>query len=127
MSDRRPATRSDALLCFLLVYCAASLIHHVHNAEFLDEYPNLPAWLSRTRVYAAWLGVTTIGVVGYFLLRWRNQFIGLIVLGVYAAFGIAGLGHYAVAPMSAHTLAMNLTIWLEVAAAALVVGALACV
>jgi hypothetical protein len=39
---------------------------------------------------------------------------------VYAIFGLDSLGHYVVAPMSKHTLAMNTTILSEVAAAALV-------
>lgn len=121
---QRRTVRTDVLLAFLLAYCVASLIHHVHNAEFMNQYPNMPAWLSRTRVYAAWLGGTTIGVTGYLLVRWRYQFIGLIVLGVYGALGLGGLGHYAVAPLSAHTWAMNLTIWLEVATAVLLLGAL---
>ena len=39
--------------------------------------------------------------------------------GLYAALGFYGLAHYAVAPVVAHSLAMNLTIGCEVAAAAL--------
>ena len=41
------------------------------------------------------------------------------MLAVYALLGFAGLDHYFVAPMSAHTLAMNASIWGEVATAAL--------
>ena len=43
MSGERPAIRIDVLLSFLLAYGAASLFHHIHNAEFLSEYPNMPA------------------------------------------------------------------------------------
>ena len=53
----------------LLLYCAASLVHFAHNAEFLADYPNLPAWLSRAQIYAVWLGITAIGVAGYILCR----------------------------------------------------------
>lgn len=52
------------LLILLLVYAPASLFHYAHNAEFLAEYPNMPAWLSHTKVYAAWLGVTALGAIG---------------------------------------------------------------
>ncbi len=45
---------------------------------------------------------------------------GLLLLGVYALLGLDSLGHYIVASFSEHTLAMNLTILLEVTAAALV-------
>jgi hypothetical protein len=95
----------------LIAVAAATLFHHVHNAEFLRDYPNLPAWLSRPGVYAAWLIATAIGVIGY---RLRHR--GLLVL--YACYGLDGLAHYALAPMSAHTPMMNITIWLEAAAAA---------
>jgi hypothetical protein len=41
-----------------LAYAAASLVHFVHNAEFLADYPSMPAWLSRATVYGAWLGLS---------------------------------------------------------------------
>ncbi len=125
MSSERPAIRIDVLLILLLACGAASLFHYSHNAEFLNEYPNMPAWLSRTQVYTAWLGVTAVGFIGYFLVRWQHQLTGLIVLAVYGLLGLDGLGHYAVAPASAHTLTMNLTIWLEVVTAILLLTAVA--
>ena len=107
------------LMVLLLAYGAASLVHYAHNAEFLADYPNMPAWLSRAKVYVAWLGVTAIGVLGYLLVRRGHQLSGLCVIALYAALGFDGLAHYRLAPLSAHTAAMNLTIWLEVATAAL--------
>ena len=125
MSSERFAIRIDVLLTFLVAYAAAGLFHYSHNAEFLDQYPNMPAWLSRAQVYTAWLGVTAVGVVGFFLARSRYPFLGLIVLAVYGLLGFDGLGHYGVAPVSAHTLVMNVTIWLEVVTAALLLAAVA--
>ena len=119
------ATGLDGLLTFLVAYGAASLLHHVHNAELLNEYPNLPGWLSRAGVYGAWLGVTAVGLAGYFLIRSRYRLPGLVVLGIYGALGLDGLGHYAVAPLSMHTLAMNLTIGFEVGTAVLLLIAVA--
>jgi hypothetical protein len=107
------------LLILLLAYGAASLVHYAHNAEFLADYPNMPAWISRAKVYIAWFGVTTIGAVGYLLVRRGHQLSGLCVIAVYAAIGFDGLAHYRLAPLSAHTATMNLSIWLEVATAAL--------
>jgi hypothetical protein len=46
---------------------------------------------------------------------------GSLVLAAYALLGLVSLGHYLVAPFSAHTLAMNTTTLVEVAAAALLV------
>jgi len=103
----------------LLFYLAASLLHFVHNAEYLADYPNLPAWLDRADVYLAWLGLAAIGAAGWALYRFGWRLAGLLLIGVYAGFGFDGLLHYTRAPFAAHTQAMNFTIWFEVAAAAL--------
>jgi hypothetical protein len=108
-----------ALPILLLAYGGASLLHFAHNAEFLADYPNMPAWLSRVHVYGAWLALTAVGVLGYFLVCRGHRLAGFFVIAVYAVLGFDGLGHYTRAPMSAHTAAMNATIWLEVLAASL--------
>jgi len=114
--------RRDPLFWYLLAYAGASLIHFSHNAEFLSAYPNLPLWWTRTDVYAAWLAATAVGIAGYRLLLSGHRFAGLLVLAVYALIGFAGLGHYTVAPMAAHTRTMNWSIWFEVAAASAVMA-----
>src|SRR5205085_2414880 len=114
--------RRDTLFWCLLAYAGASLIHFSHNAEFLSAYPNLPMWWTTADVYAAWLGVSAVGVAGYWLLVGGHRLTGLLMLAFYALTGFAGLGHYAVAPMAAHTLTMNLSIWFEVATASAVVA-----
>ena len=111
------------LLWLMTLYCAASLLHFAHNAEHLADYPNLPAWLTRSQVYVAWLGVTAIGALGYLVRRASYELAGLALVGTYAALGFDGLLHYGRAPVTAHTAAMNLTIWIEVATAALLLGA----
>jgi hypothetical protein len=108
-----------ALTALLVAYGAASLFHYAHNAEFLADYPNMPDWFSRAKIYAAWLGVTALGAAGYLLLRRGYALGGLSVLALYAALGFDGFGHYALAPASAHSAAMNLTIWLEAGTAGL--------
>ena len=113
------ADRSPWIGGLLLVYLAASLLHFVHNAEYLVDYPNLPAWLDRADVYLAWLGLAAFGAAGWVLHRSGWRLAGLLLIGVYAVFGFDGLLHYTRAPVAAHTAAMNFTIWLEVVAAAL--------
>jgi hypothetical protein len=110
---------SNRLLTIAFVYTAASLVHFIHNAEFLSDYPNLPTSWTRVGVYLAWLGMTAIGAVGLLLIGrgWRVP--GLLALAVYALLGVDSLGHYVVAPFSAHTAMMNFTILLEVSAAAM--------
>jgi hypothetical protein len=108
-----------ALPWLLVTYCAASFLHFVHNAEYLADYPNLPSWLSRSQIYLAWLAILAIGILGYVLYRRGKYLIGLALLAVYAGLGFDGLLHYARAPFTAHTTAMNVTIWSEVVAAVL--------
>lgn len=109
-----------ALPVLVLLYGVASLVHFAHNAEFLAEYPNLPAWLTRVQVYAVWLGISAVGALGFWL---RRRFMGLAFLALYAAVGFDGLLHYTRAPFEEHTGTMNLTIWSEVVAAALLLAA----
>ena len=55
---------TKTLTVLLVAYAAATLLHFAHNAEFLAEYPNMPAWLTRTKVYAAWLMLSALGAAG---------------------------------------------------------------
>src|SRR5882672_703357 len=103
----------------MLAYCLASLAHHIHNAEFLNEYPNLPGWLTPAGVYAAWAGESVAGFAGYVLMRHGYRIGGLVLIALYAVLGLGGLMHYSLAPLQSHTLAMNATIWAEAAAAIL--------
>jgi hypothetical protein len=107
----------------VVLYTAASLLHFTHNAEFLDAYPNLPSWISRSSIYITWVGIAAIGALGYALVRYGQEISGLAVLALYACLGFDGLLHYTRAPFDAHTTAMNLSILFEVAAAALLLVA----
>ena len=117
----KPVSRSRALALLpglLLLYGAFSLLHFGHNARYLSDYPNLPAWLSRADVWLSWCALTLLGVAGFLIYRRLHQGAGLLLLGLYAAIGFDGLLHYARAPFAAHTPMMNFTIWAEVIAAA---------
>jgi hypothetical protein len=122
------AAGAPIVLWPLFLYSGASLWHFAHNAIYIDAYPNLPASLSAPRVWLAWAMLACIGATGYALFRCGRRRLGLILIGLYAIFGFDGLAHYALAPVGAHTLTMNLTIWGEaVAAAILVVATVHCV
>lgn len=108
------------LLILLLIYGAASYVHFVHNADFLSDYPNLPASWTRVGVYFAWIGMTILGVAGWIIVVLGYQLVGLSLLAVYAVLGLDSLGHYVLAPLSNYTVAMNSTILIEVSAAVLV-------
>jgi hypothetical protein len=110
-------------LVLIAVYFLTSLGHFAHNAEYLCEYPNLPTWLTRAKVYAAWLAITSVGLAGIILMKNKLVKAGLLLVVAYAVLGFDGLGHYAVAPLAHHTLGANITILSEVAAAALLLPA----
>jgi hypothetical protein len=99
-------------------YAAASLLHFAHNAEYLAQYPNLPVSWSRADVYLAWWILMVLGLLGYVLFRGGYRRVGLTVLAIYGGFGFGGLLHYTRAPIAHHSATMNLTIWTEVATAA---------
>ena len=100
----------------LLIFFVANLTHFVHNAEYIAYYPGIPSWLTREKVYLAWVAGASIGLSGLLLYRTKLKVLGLALLAAYGALGIDGLAHYTLALCSEHTLAANLTIWFEVLA-----------
>jgi hypothetical protein len=96
-------------------YVAASIAHFVHNAEFIALYPNMPAWLTREGVYLAWLAISSVGLAGIVAARFGFRALGALLVGAYGGCGLNGLGHYALALCSEHTLVSNVTIWVEAA------------
>jgi len=107
--------RRDGVFVALVACTLATLAHHIHNAEFLDTYPNMPKWLSPELVYLAWLGATTVGIGGYLLMRAGARVSGACALLAYAAYAVDGLLHYLGASAAEHTPTMNGTIVLEAA------------
>jgi len=105
--------RNRRLPILMLAYGAASLLHFVHNAVYLHEYPNMPERLTALGVYGAWCVVAAVGVAGYVVYRRVHGLAGLVLIALYGVLGFGGFDHYALAPVSAHTVAMNLTIVIE--------------
>lgn len=105
-----------SILALVAVYFLATLAHFAHNAEFIAFYPNMPQSLTRETVYLAWLAITGIGVAALIATRFGVPVLGAVLLAAYGAMGLDGLGHYALALCSEHTLATNVTIWFEVVA-----------
>ena len=127
MREGAAGSSGPALLWPLLLYTGASLWHFAHNAIYIDAYPNLPTSLSAARVWLAWAALASLGALGFLLLRSGRRSLGLVIVGVYGLLGFDGLAHYALAPVGDHTLVMNLTIWGEAfAAAVLLIATLRC-
>lgn len=106
------------LLAALLAYGATSLIHFSHNAVYVDDYPNLPDSLTSTRIILVWLAEAALGLFGYVFLHRGLPGGGFSMIAVYALLGFDGFAHYSRAPMAEHTTTMNVTIWAEAVAAA---------
>jgi putative acetyltransferase len=113
-SQHRSARRT--LPWTLALAVGASLVHFAHNAQYLTDYPNLPAAWSPAEVYGAWCALTALGLVGWGVYRHGRERAGLTALAVYAVCGFGGLLHYTRAGLTQHSLTMNLTIWGEAAA-----------
>ncbi|MEA3195071.1 MAG: hypothetical protein QOD26_3404 [Betaproteobacteria bacterium] len=94
-------------------YFLATLLHFVHNAEYIAFYPNMPAWLTREKVYLAWLAISSVGVASLVVGRFGLRALAALLVGAYGALGLDALTHYTLALCSEHTLAANLTIWFE--------------
>jgi hypothetical protein len=118
VNTERDPGRSKLLFALLLAYMVGSFIHHFHNAQFIDEYPNMPSGFPVALAYVVWGAVTLVGLAGYCGVRRGHELLGLGAMGVYAAYGLLVLGHYRLAPFSAHTLGANATIGLELLTAA---------
>lgn len=101
-----------SLLLFL--YTFASLIHFVHNAEFIAFYPGLPASMTRESVYLAWLGVGAMGLLALVAQRAGCLKLSAGLLVVYGLLGVDGLLHYTLALCTEHSVATNASIWAEV-------------
>jgi hypothetical protein len=111
--------RARGLSLGLVIYCAASFAHFSHNAIFAESYPSLPESLTPFRIMSAWLLEAIVGIAGYVLVRRGHDRSGLALMALYAALGFDGFAHYTLAPASAHSLAMNASIWAEAVAGAL--------
>jgi len=112
----RPQLFPKPVWVLIGLYFLASLAHFAHNAEFIAFYPSMPLWLTREKVYLAWLAVTSVGIAAVVLGRLGLPVLATVLLGAYGALGLDGLGHYALALCSEHTFATNLTIWSEATA-----------
>ena len=106
------------LLIIGFVYLVASLTHFVHNAEFIDEYPNLPAWLARSDVYLAWAATLIPCVLAYWAWARGREAWAFGLFAAWSALGFLGLDHYYIAPVSAHSKSAIFTIFFELLAGA---------
>jgi membrane-bound acyltransferase YfiQ involved in biofilm formation len=89
----------------------------MHSTVFIDEYANTAGWISAVGVTIAWIGITCILLVCCLLILRDKRYIGLIAVAAFGAFSFDGLGHYSLQPVSAHASIINITVWIEVVTA----------
>ena len=97
----------------VLIFFIANLTHFVHNAEYIAFYPGIPAWLTREKIYLAWVAGASVGLAGLLVHRIRLKRLSMVMIAAYGASGVDGLAHYTLGLCSQHTLLANLTIWAE--------------
>jgi hypothetical protein len=114
ISIKNQSPFQQRLNLLMMAFAAASLVHFIHNAEFINEYPGLPKNWTTKGVYGAWLIMTLFGFIAWWLTQTKLRTLGLVLVMLYALCGLDSLGHYWVAPFSAHRAMMNLTILFEV-------------
>lgn len=104
----------------VVAHLVASAAHFADNVARFEQYPE-PSWLDPVRVAASWVLLAGLAVLG---LRWhlRGRAAGAVCLVASSLLGIAGLGHYAV-PGHDMQPAMHVLIWLEAAAAVVLLAA----
>jgi len=80
------------------VAVVVSIVHYTDNYVNYHDYPQ-PKTLSNAPealVPGFWLGFTAAGLAGYLLFRRRPSDLALVLLAVYSASGLIGIGHFLV-------------------------------
>ncbi len=108
------------LVGLVVVNIATTIAHYVDNIAFFGEYPE-PTWLAPGMVDAFWFLMTPVAFVGLWLAHRRRIGAGSIALLVYAGMSLLVLGHYRFAPFDSIGWRIHTLIWLEAAAALLLI------
>jgi hypothetical protein len=113
--------RQRLLLGLLIANVVITSLHYTDNYLFFEQYPD-PQWLTAPSVYRAWLLLTALGGIGYWLYRQQHLWAASLCLSIYALTGLTSPAHYFYGPPAAFSLRMNTLIWLDFLAGLLIVG-----
>jgi hypothetical protein len=110
------------LLCLLIASMIITSLHYIDNAIFLDKYPS-PEWISSAYgVYIAWIILTLIGLIGYWLYKSGTIGFAYLCLGIYSLTGLSSPVHYFYGAMVEFSLKMHTLIWFDFFAGSLILG-----
>ncbi|MDX2243252.1 MAG: hypothetical protein NW224_21440 [Leptolyngbyaceae cyanobacterium bins.302] len=100
------------LKSILIVSIVSTAIHFIDNYRFIDLYPQ-PTWITAPTIYQSWLLLTAIGIVGYWLYRFKKLWLAYICLIIYSTTGLASPGHYLYGAFSQFSFKMHFFIWTD--------------
>lgn len=104
--------RQFLLKLLLIASIISTAIHFTDNYRFIHLYPQ-PAWITAPSIYQFWIVLTVVGIVGYWLYKFRKFWLAYLCLTVYSLTGLASSGHYLYGSLSQFSLKMHLFIWTD--------------
>ena len=109
------------LLLFLITSIVSTNLHYTDNATFINNYPE-PDWITVSGIYTAWIILTIIGILGYWLYTQEKLSLSYLCLGIYSLTGLSSPAHYFYGAMSNFSLKMHAFIWLDLLTGASILG-----
>lgn len=100
------------LKLILIASILSTAIHFTDNYLFIDRYPQ-PAWITAPTIYQSWIVLTVIGVIGYWLYKFRKFWLAYLCLSIYSFTGLASPEHYLYGSLSEFSFKMHLFIWTD--------------
>lgn len=115
MGQQRPHTphgrqRGKLFGGLMAAYAVAHSLHFAINAELIPFYPYMPQWVRPGTVYAAWLAVNALGLLGLVLHGLGHRRSACAAFALYGLSGLDGLLHYALDLCVEHGILTNLAI-----------------
>lgn len=104
--------RQFLLKLLLIASIISTAIHFTDNYRFIHLYPQ-PAWITAPSIYQFWIVLTVVGIVGYWLYKFRKFWLAYLCLTLYLLTGLASPGHYLYGSLSQFSLKMHLFIWTD--------------
>ncbi|MBW4564737.1 MAG: hypothetical protein KME32_27160 [Mojavia pulchra JT2-VF2] len=105
--------KGQRLLKILLIASIISTgIHFTDNYLFIERYPQ-PNWITAPSIYQSWLILTGVGIIAYWLYKYRKFWLCYGCLLAYSLTGLASPGHYLYGSFSQFSAKMHLFIWTD--------------
>jgi hypothetical protein len=106
------AKRQFLLKLILIASIISTAIHFIDNYRFIHLYPQ-PIWITAPSIYQSWIILTVVGIIGYWLYKFRKFWLAYLCLMIYSLTGLASPGHYLYGSLSQFSLKMHLFIWTD--------------